>query len=375
MSIDARRARLRTSRPAPASTTTASASCEATSAWRTLRRRRPSVPERVSDRSGDERSNRSATSDGATPNRITVAAVTSEPVSSGVPASTIRSVRGRPLGARRINASSRTRANTTPSRPPPAASRMLSANRCRNEIHRRRADRAANRQLAHTPGGTQQEQIADVGAREHEEQHDGRRKREQRGARLARHHVVERVDLRADRICAEVARLLGIALEEREKILTRRLGRRVRREARDDVDAAVLRGDPVFDAARIVEPRRCDADDRHRPGHLRRDEVAADHRRVAAKAAPPGPVAEDDRHSAVPRVRAPGHLVARAEQSAQHRVRAEDREEVVGHDGLAQHEPSIAVGERVGKNAPVGQAPPRCGACAFRGEGGGAVTA
>ena len=53
----------------------------------------------------------------------------------------------------------------------------------------------------------------------------------------------------------------------------------------------------ILDAARIVEPRRRDADDRHRPAHLRRDEMAADHRRIAAEAAPPRRVAEHDWHA------------------------------------------------------------------------------
>src|SRR2546430_17618529 len=53
-----RRAKLRTTRPAPDKRTSASAICEPTSVRRTARDRRPSVPERASARSCDERSQR-----------------------------------------------------------------------------------------------------------------------------------------------------------------------------------------------------------------------------------------------------------------------------------------------------------------------------
>ena len=84
--------------------------------------------------------------------------------------------------------------------------------------------------------------------------------------------------------------------------------------------------------------------------------MVADHGRITTKAAPPSSIAEHDGHSDVPGAGSPGHFIARSEQASQCRVRAENGEEVVGHDGLAEHEPAVAVGERVGENAPVRQA-------------------
>src|SRR5213080_5564824 len=66
-----RRAKLRTRRPAPDKRTSASAICEATSARRRARNRRPPVPERPSARSCDERSQRTVLTTGSKPNSST----------------------------------------------------------------------------------------------------------------------------------------------------------------------------------------------------------------------------------------------------------------------------------------------------------------
>jgi len=97
----ARSAKTAASNPAAASTISARATCEATSTRRTRRWARPSVPERLSARRGDERSNLRVPREGTTPNNITVNPVTRAPIANGAPANSIRSARGSPAGARR----------------------------------------------------------------------------------------------------------------------------------------------------------------------------------------------------------------------------------------------------------------------------------
>src|SRR6185437_94213 len=109
------------------------------------------------------------------------------------------------------------------------------------------------------------------------------------------------------------------------------------------VAAVVVGGDPVRGAARIVEARRGDADDGHRPGQLWHAQVLADHGRVAAEVALPRCVAQHDGSAGAGLVDRPGHRVARVKEAPERRLGAEHVEEGGGDDGLAERELSIAV--------------------------------
>src|SRR5262249_31954739 len=141
--------------------------------------------------------------------------------------------------------------------------------------------------------------------------------------------------------------------KEAQELLACDLGRRPASEPPNDVETSILRSDPELGAPRIVESGRRDADHGERTTQLRQIQVATDDRRIAAERALPRRVAENDRRARGRTV--PPRLVARLKEAAQHRIGSENREKVVGDDGLAQDEAPVAVCESLALHAPVRQ--------------------
>jgi hypothetical protein len=131
----------------------------------------------------------------------------------------------------------------------------------------------------------------------------------------------------------------AVALVERGQLGARLLGRRPGREPAHQVlgdvgqvalgDRRAHRG-PQLGPARPVEPLRHHADDGVGHAVVLEREAAAHHVARAPEPLLPGPVAEH--HDRV----GPGHVVLGPERAAEHRPRAQDREEVARDERAAQ---------------------------------------
>ena len=232
----------------------------------------------MSERSGDDRSERRDANNGATPKRSTRQA------SHDGAGEHRRSGERDEIGARKSRGREANEGAEERAREPNAdhttsdGEQRALGEQLPRQVGGRRADGATNRHLASASRRAEKQQVADVRARQHEKQRHRGGEREQRRARVARHQFRQRVNLRAKRVRADEPELVGIVREECLKFLTRCFRRHVRCEPPDDVKASVLGRDPELDAARIIQTRRRNANHGHAPTHLGRAEVPSDHR-------------------------------------------------------------------------------------------------
>ena len=191
--------KLRSSRPAPSVSTTASATSDTTSAARSRRWPRPDVDPRPDAFSVDWRSGREAASAGTRP---MPRPVTSD--SAKVKPSTARSgctspIRGMSPGASATSAVMPQSTVRIAMAPPMQGQQQRFDQRLRDQPAPPRAERRAHRHLALARGAAREQQVRQVDARHQQDHSDAAEQQQQRGTHAADRLVVQRHDRRADR--------------------------------------------------------------------------------------------------------------------------------------------------------------------------------
>ena len=327
--------RLRSSRPAPSSSTSDSA----TSATRSAERVQRACAAPSGDRclSSDASGTRDTCSAGPSPKSAVVAQTTSAAKASAGRSNCTASSRGRFAGASAFSASMPHTASTSPSTPPAAASTRLSVSRYDSSRALSRAERRAHGHLVPPRGAADEQQVRDVGARDEQHHRDRAEDHEEREPHVADGAIVQRLHHHGD--VGVVGRIFALqSRRQRGHLLLRGLGRCAVGEMPDAVEvhaaASALcvvgpnrRPQPC--AVREVETARSDADNRPRRAvdldGLRQD--------VRTPAQPLLPVAVADHH----RARTARTIFVGREPPADDRRQSENVEEVRRHVAGAHH--------------------------------------
>src|SRR5207302_3035217 len=131
-----------------------------------------------------------------------------------------------------------------------------------DEVAGSSAEGSADSDLTTPSGSPDQQEIANVDARDDEEQRDRGREADQQRAYVTQHRLAERAHL--GRRDVRWYRTLRVeAPRERQKVRSRRHRRNARRQPSNDVHECTTQrseGDPELRPGRVVEPRWRDTD-------------------------------------------------------------------------------------------------------------------
>ena len=207
------------------------------------------------------------------------------------------------------------------------------------DVAGRGAERATHRKLMRPRRHAQEDQAANIDARQHEQQRHRRREHLEDGPHIPEHGLRKRPDPGSSHHLPLAGVLLPVHLPHgREELGPRRPGRGSRSEAGYDVKpTAIHQGAPILSADGIGESGGRDTHDRVAPPCKRLRQLAPEHTGVASEAPLPGVVAQHQHRGL-----GEGFLF-RPKQPAERRASAEYVEEVSRDPRRPDHERAIAV--------------------------------